>query len=209
MKTILVGFAMWAFGATIQAQQPVNYVPTVTATTSSVSKRTVTTGTVYSGKAQAVRSTGVDVAISFFAAPPEAYDVQCFFLAKDEATKERYIFDIGVQQAQGRFANVSFASVPLTGTTKSWVVIPFAGTFSGTVTDSDPRARGATSTVDGTFSGSSGTASRVQGSKIDGWVVRVVYQGKVLRVDSNQAALSEIAKKDAAVFDKAIKADAK
>ena len=207
MKTILVGFAMWAFGATIQAQQPVNYVPTVTATTSSVSKRTVTTGTVYSGKAQAVRSTGVDVAISFFAAPPEAYDVQCFFLAKDEATKERYIFDIGVQQAQGRFANVSFASVPLTGTTKSWVVIPFAGTFSGTVYD--PKARGVSPTVDGTFSGSSGTASQKQGSKIDGWVVRVVYQGKVLRVDSNQAALSEIATKDAAVFDKAIKADAK
>jgi hypothetical protein len=43
------------------------------------------------------------------------------------------------------------------------------------------------------------------GSKMDGWVVRVVYHGRVLKIDSNQPYLVDLAKSFPQLFDQAAK----
>lgn len=203
MKTIALCALLLAFAVSLPAQQPGFTPPSLNATTATTSKRNSTTGTATSGQSQTIRQTAVAVAVSFLRPPAEPYDVQCFFVAKDEATRERYIFDASSYQAKGNSATKVITSQPLTGTSKTWTVIPFGGTFTGTARPDNPRLPNLK--VDGTFSGASATSNKIEGSKIDGWVVRVVYQGQPIAVASSMQPLAEFAKANPEAFDKAIK----
>jgi hypothetical protein len=59
------------------------------------------------------------------------------------------------------------------------VSIPFSGVYS------DSGGGG------GTFSGVAVDSATTLGSKIEGWIVRLVAQGKVIRTESNQPALKK------------------
>lgn len=180
----------------MQAQQPAAMpLPTVTARTDSSAKRTTTEKSGYTRIKEENRTLGVAVNVRFFAVPPFPYEVQAFFIAKDNTTRARTIFDAAAETSQNLAADFAFESSPLTGTTKSWTSIPISGTYSGTTSYGQ--------SVMGNFQGSATSYSKTAGSNIEGWIVRVVAQGKVLRVDSNQQALKGLAEKQATEFDAA------
>lgn len=196
MQTLLCLTLGLSLVCALSAQEAVP-IPVLTARTSVASSKSVRSSVgANTTQSQAVRSTGVSVNVSFYQPPRKPYEIQCFFVAKNEGTKERYIFESLKQQAQGRAATAEFVSSPLMGTSTQTTAIPFSGRFDGVDT--------AGNYVSGKVTGATVSSNTASGSKMEGWIVRVVYQGQVLRIESNQPQLIDIAKGSAEAFDKAI-----
>lgn len=176
-----------AFGL-VQGQQPEATLPnfTLVAKTGAAANRIARTGG-NERTMQSIRTTSVDVNITFFAVPAVPYDVQCFFIAKSETTGQEFIFDALAETSREKNFVNTFASKPVDGGSKSWVSVPFSAVSAGG------------SVVSGTAVGS----SEKLGNKIEGWIVRVVAAGRVVRVESNQPTLKEDAEKLARALDKA------
>lgn len=164
-----------------------------------VSSKTVTEPGAFSiggltlSQSQPQREMSVTVSVQFFSPPPGPFEVQCFFLAKNDSTRSRYIFNVVGEESKKPTFSDEIHSGTLLGARMDWVGIPLSlpvevpqdgGTFvdaGGKSVESDTKL----------------------GSKIEGWVLRVVYQGRVLKVDSNQTYLAELANRLPKLFDKA------
>jgi hypothetical protein len=166
-------------------------VPNLTAKTGVTSNRQVRTSQVTERTTQSVKITSVDVDVRFFDPPPAPYEIQCFFIARSATTGERFVYDAVSMQSQERVVLTTFTSQPLDGGSKTFNAIRFTGTYE----DSRGRERG-------TFKGLATSSSQRLGSKIEGWVVRVVGRGRVLRTESNQPVLKEVAANMTAELDK-------
>jgi hypothetical protein len=147
-------------------------------------------------QSQFQREMSVSVSVRFFAPLPGPFDVQCFFLAKNDATRSHYIFNVVEEEAKRATFDGEIHSGTVLGTTRDWVGIPLS------LPESIPPDGG--NVVDATGKGV--TADTKSASKIEGWVLRVVYGGHVLKVDSNQPHLAELANRLPVVFDAAAKA---
>lgn len=174
-------------------------VPSITARTDNVGRKTVKSGMgTTSREEQDIRTLGVRVQLRSFAIPKQPYDVQCFFIARSQSTKSNYIYDVQRQQSAGQEGVHQFQAPAITGTSRKWVALPVSGTYTGT---------SSTGGMDrGTFTGSATYSQSVPGSKFYGWLIRVVSQGKVVRIETNQAPLKALAEANPAMFDAAIKA---
>ena len=112
-------------------------------------------------------------------------------MAKNETTRSRYIFNvIGEESKKPTFAD-EIHSGTLLGSKMDWTGIPLS--LPAAVPEDG-----------GTFVDRKSVEPDTKlGSKIEGWVLRVVYQGRVLKVDSNQPFLAELANRLPKVFDEA------
>jgi hypothetical protein len=139
-------------------------------------------------QSQDVRNIGVAVDLRSFRPPKEAYDVQCFFVARSEANKTNYIYDVQRQESTAQFDSLKFQAPPLAGSGARWLSLPVTGSFvSG-----------------GSFSGTLTYTQHIAGSKFYGWLIRVVSQGVVVRIETNQAPLKELAEKNPSIFNEAV-----
>jgi hypothetical protein len=191
MKTILTIILVYTIGlATMQSQQPKSDFYTFSAKTAqkgkSDGKYKDTSGVTVR---ETTRSQGADATVFFTRGPSAQYSVQCFFIAEDEDTREQFIYDAQTQKVEGSKGNFSFRAPPLTGTVRRSISFP----ISGMTTTGIP--------VSGTLYFSS-TAS---GSKISGWIVRLVADGKSVRMETNQPALGSLVQKNPELFDAAFK----
>jgi hypothetical protein len=176
--------------------------PFVSAKTNMVSSKTVvepgalSIGGLTLSQTQLQREMSVSVSVKFFAPLPGPFEVQCFFLAKNDATRSRYIFNVVQEEAKRATFDGEMHSGTVLGATGDWIAIPLA------LPESVPPDGG--KAVDATGKGI--TADTKSASKIEGWVLRVVYGGRVLKVDSNQPHLAELANRLPVLFDVAAKA---
>jgi len=182
---VVVAFGMFGL---VHGQQPEAALPSfnLVAKTGAAANRIARTGG-NERTMQSIRMTSVDVNITFFASPTAPYEVQCFFIAKSETTGQQFIFDGLAETSQEKNFVNTFASKPVDGGSKTWVSVPFS----------------AVSTSGGVVSGTAIGSSEKLGNKIEGWIVRVVAGGRVVRVESNQPSLKEDAEKLARALDKA------
>lgn len=184
LLVVCIGIALPAYS---QTKVP---TPSVTAFTSSTGKVNNRSRSTNYSSVQTTRATKVSVSVRY-TSPPKPYTVQCFFLAKDEGAKERYVYDIAEFSGVNQHWNGELESVPVTGTLRSQLTIPFSGNFSGVA------QTGLTHTpFSGTFSGSSAVNKTVAGAKPDGWIVRVVSEGQVVHVSSSIPVMADFAKKN-------------
>ena len=170
----------------VPTPKPKLETPMVTARTSNSSRKDVKSVSSEGwNQKQTVRSIGVDVEYRFLHAPPSPVEIQCFFIAKDEATKTRFVFDYATSQSKDQAGHFTFNAPPLMGLGKKWINIPFYGSTN----------RG--EAVGGflTFS------SPINGSKIEGWIVRFVEGDAIVKIESNQPHLSTLAKDSQKLFD--------
>ena len=174
---------------------PAMPIPTLAARTNSAGKRITRGGTATNRYQQDTRAMSVSAAVSFFNPPPADYDVQCFFIAREERGAGLWIFDAASETSRAKASQFEFTSEPISGTARTWTSLPFSGTFSATTTNGEG--------VQGSFSGQANSSTEVRGSKIEGWIVRVVSGGKVLRTESNQPRLRELAASNAKALDAA------
>jgi len=180
--------------AVAPVRQPVHPMnpPEVTAMTNLASKRIDQLQTGSTRVEQDKRTYSVNVNCHFLSEPEEPYEVQCFFIARPEGTSGRSIFDAVAKTAHGANANFIFTSQPLAGARRTFKSVPFTTTSlysNGSI---------------GTSVGVSSSYSEVKGQKVDGWIVRVVAQGRVLSVKSNQPPLAELAAHSQAQLDAVI-----
>lgn len=173
-------------------------IPTIDARTANSGRKTIKSGGGTSSRQeQDVRSLGVSVDLRSSNPPKQPYDVQCFFLALSTSDKQKYIYDVQCKKSSMQKDTLQFQAPNIQGASRQWTVVPVSGTFTGTAPNG--------AQVKGNVSGNIVNSSKTSGSKFYGWLVRVVSQGKVVRIESNQAPLKAIAEKNPEVFDKALK----
>ena len=197
MKTALAALAFLAASIQFTAAQG---VPFVSAVTLSSGKRDVNSVAANGfNQTQAVRSIGVGVDWRFTGQQKESYEVQCFFVAKNESGKGRYIYDAVRIESKNASGKAEFRAEPLMGSGKQWYDIPFVGTVDVTTRTDTRDATGNTissssSTSPETVRGTLRLTNEIVGSKVEGWIVRVVSGGKPVKVLSNQSHLEPLAR---------------
>ena len=135
---------------------------------------------------EVTRNQCVDAKIFFTSGPTARYAIQCFFVARDEKSKNIFVYDAQSKDVEGK-GNYIFQAPSLTGTVnRSRFLFVDGTTMTG-------------ESVTGTLYFSSSVA----GAKIYGWLVRVISDGKVLKVETNQPALKSLVEKNLAIFDAA------
>ena len=159
-------------------------IPFISARTDNWGKSTVR-GTDSAGwqESQDMSALGVRVELKSFRSPQQPYDVQCFFIARKDVDKSEYIYNVQRRASSAQFDVVVFQAPPLKGHGQRTLFIPVIGPTSGVAL----LTQGA------------------QGSRFYGWIIRVVSQGMVVRVDSNQPTLKFLAGSAASTFDAAVR----
>jgi hypothetical protein len=123
----------------------------------------------------------------------EPYEVQCFFIAKDKS-QGRYIYDAIKFHSSAQFDELNVFARDLFAGTKTTDISVSKNRISGTTSWSDPYHGTLTSTVVLT--------SAKPGSQVEGWIVRVVSGGQVVRFDASLSELKTFAGSESALLDK-------
>ena len=190
---VLVPIVAW-IGSTaiVVAEQP--QVPVISATSlqrgSSIARSVRSTGLNRSEQSKEVSRAGaVKVVLRSFSKPKSPYEVQCFFSAKD-AERNRYIFDVKKTASSETFDEMSFFSRELFGGSEKIDQRP--------IYHSGPTGGGySRTTVLPVF-----LTKTVAGSSFEGWIVRVLSAGKVVRLEASLPELKSFAEKNPAIFDR-------
>jgi hypothetical protein len=188
MKALLPLAVLFLSGAAFaQPSVPVETeIPMLLVRTSLASRRDVPSIT--SGgwsQTQTVRSTGILVDYHFFRGRKTPFEIQCFFIAKNDSTKKRYIYDTVLWESKEPINKMDFSGAPLIGSGKQWVDLPILGNYA------DLSSLLETLTFSNETTGSHG----------EGWIVRFVSGGMVLTVNSNQPYLFDLARQIPKFFD--------
>lgn len=133
------------------------------------------------------RSQSVDASVFFTRGPSSQYTVECFFIAQDDDTKELYIYDSQSQKVEGRKGTFTFEAPSLTSKIRRSISFPISGV---TVTGSP-------------VNGSMYFSSTATGSKIYGWIVRLVTGEQIVRMETNKSQLKTLAQRNPKHFDAA------
>jgi len=160
------------------------------------SARTDSSGVRNTGSAlagQAMHESSVRVEYQFPHGLTGVAEVQCFFLGRNDTTMQHFIYSSLSAPAHSH-DELTFISPELLGTTTTTKTYP-VGTLTVTSSAGTQSSRTITQT----------DTTRKKGSTPQGWVVRFVSGGNVLKVLSNQPSLADMAIKSAGVFDQAIK----
>jgi hypothetical protein len=136
------------------------------------------------------RVVAVKVRLSSFSKPKEPYEVQCFFIAK-EPSQGRYIYDTKKMISSQQSEEFDVYARELFGGSQS------------------VQSASSTRSSGGSFGGGNATrvtttnrmASSSSGSKSEGWIVRVLSGGKVVRMEASLQELKSFAEKESAQLD--------
>lgn len=118
----------------------------------------------------------VQARVFLYEEPKKACYVQCFFFAKDLNSKEFYLFHKEEQPVTDKTVTLVFEApkiikgIKATRVSDVWLV--GGGATSGTLIETESSS----------------------GSRFYGWVVRVIFDGRVEKVESNQSSLLALAK---------------
>lgn len=143
---------------------------------------------------ETTRISAIRVQLSAFSKPEHPYEVQCFFVAKDPA-RRRYIYDAQRFLSDGIRANFPVYGRDLFGGSETVTQIA----RYVTITELDAKEQ---KLVTKTVPVNDTQTTKTAGSKHEGWVVRVLSEGKVVRLAASLAQLQAFAEKEAALLDK-------
>lgn len=200
MKTHLLTFLLVTISAA-RAQQP--QVPHLTAVSlqrgnsisRSSSARYVGGVSTTSTSKDTSRIAAVKVTLRSFSTPKAPYEVQCFFCAKD-FVKTRYIFDAKRVQSSVVFDEINIFARDR-----------FGGAQTIDQTKSSEPITGMTQYgeyVSGTLTTTVRLTTTTPGSTLEGWIVRVISGGKVVRVDASLQELKTLAERESALLDSVV-----
>ena len=151
-------------------------------------RETVTSQNEFGGtRKETIRNIGIEVSLSALKAPKETYEIEVFFVAKDNTDKTRWVYDIQKTTMLVNQGGKQFFAPPLTGETRettrySIELQPVGG----------PR-------IPGILTARSSSA----GSKVEGWVARAKLNGSVVSVTGSLSELIDLAQRNPQAFDRA------
>jgi hypothetical protein len=126
----------------------------------------------------------------------EPYEVQSFFIAKDKSNA-RYIYDAIKFHSSAQFDEINVFARDLFGGTKTTDISVSKNPISGTTSWGD--------TYYGTLTSTVVLTSTKPGSQVEGWIVRVVSGGQVVRFDASLSELKTFAGWESALLDRVAK----
>jgi hypothetical protein len=170
-------------------------VPILNARTASSGRKTVKSGGGELEEEQVTRSLSVAVELRTSRVPSQPYEVQCFFIGRSETTKENFLYNVQRRASSAATDALTFQAPSIEGTNTKRYNITVSGDFTGRTTDGD--------FVRGTYTGTATSTDKTKGDKFYGWIVRVVSQGQIVRIASNQTSLKTLAENNPTGFDKA------
>jgi hypothetical protein len=138
------------------------------------------------------RVAAVKVQLRSFSVPAEPYEVQCFFVAKGP-DRQRYVYDAVKTTSKLQYDEINIFSRDLFGGSVSFQKTTSGGSYFG-VDANGLQQEGALTT-------SQSELATKPGSKIEGWIVRVLSGGKVIRTEASLHELKEFASKSGAELD--------
>jgi len=138
------------------------------------------------------RIAAVKVILRSFSAPKVPYEVQCFFVAKD-FVKTRYIFDAKKVPSSVVFDEINIFGRDLFGGSQTSDQAKSTTPITGTTQYGDQ--------VRGTLTTTVRLTTTTPGSTLEGWIVRVISGGKVVRMDASLQELKTFAERESALLD--------
>jgi len=138
------------------------------------------------------RIAAVKVTLRSFSAPKTPYEVQCFFCAKS-FTKTRYIFDAKKVLSSALFDEINIFGRDLFGGAQTIAKASASQPITGTTQYGEE--------VSGTLETTVRLTTTTSGSTIEGWIVRVISEGKVVRMDASLQELKVLAERESALLD--------
>jgi len=139
----------------------------------------------------------VNVKLRTLGAPlVEPYELQCFFIAKDKS-QSRYIYDAIKFHSSAQFDEVNVFARDLFGGTKTTDISISKNPISGTTSWGEPYYGILTTTVLLT--------STKPGSQVEGWIVRVLSRGQIVRFEASLSELRTFEASESALLDKVAK----
>lgn len=142
---------------------------------------------------ETTRVAAIRVKVSAFSKPTEPYEVQCFFFAKDPG-RRRFIYDVQRFQSEQALADFAVYARDLFGGSQTVT----QSTRYVTLTEVTTQGSVETKTVPVTDT----QVSTTRGNNREGWVVRVLSNGRLARMTSSLAQLQQFAEKESALLDK-------
>lgn len=150
-------------------------------------------GTPNSNTKETTRVAAIRIKLSAFSKPTEPYEVQCFFFAKDPA-RRRFIYDVQRFLSEQALADFAVYARDLFGGSQTVT----QSTRYVTVSELDTEGKIQTKTLPLTDT----QVSKTPGNTREGWVVRVLREGKVVRTAASLAPLQQFAEKESILLDK-------
>jgi hypothetical protein len=123
----------------------------------------------------------------------EPYEVQCFFIAKD-SSQARYIYDAIKFHSSTQFDEVNVFARDLFGGTNTTDISVSNNPISGTTSSGD--------TFYGTLTSTVLLTTTKPGSQVEGWIVRVLSRGELVRFDASLSELKTFAEQESPLLDK-------
>lgn len=139
-----------------------------------------------------VRTMAAEAEVFFFNPPSQDYTVECFFVAIDDQSRDTFLFGASRETSSEQRATFSFESPPLGGTVRRSVGLALRGRSQGRPPEGSEGFM-----FDHLYDGAA-TSARVQG-----WVIRVISNGEVVRLESNQGPLKLFAERHPEILDQA------
>ncbi len=200
--------AYWILAVTLalptlaRAQQP--QVPSVHAVSLQRSASVARSSTArYVGQASYTSSTkstnrmaAVKVTLRSFQKPIAPYEVQCFFVAKDYA-KMRYVFDAKKVHSSATFDEINIFGKGLDGGTQNFEQETTHATL--------PGQSGASAQLNRNRLETRQLTTVRSGSSLEGWIVRVISGGKVVRTETSLQELKGFAEQEVVMLDEIAK----
>ena len=124
-----------------------------------------------------VRSKSVGVEINSIKKPDIPYLIECFFIARSEESKEKWVYDAVVEKSYGNFDKLTLTSMPLRGTESitTRVEVPMLKiTQSSSFYKEEDGGTAIVSVQDA-----------ISGDRIIGWIVRCRSEGKVVAIKAS------------------------
>ena len=135
---------------------------------------------------------GVKVELRSFGKLDSPFEIQCFFVAKD-STKARYVYDFVKAFSEQPFDQLTMYGRDLFAgsetVNKASTTIPATGFAGG-------------QSVYGSATLSLKQTTVRPGSTVEGWIVRVISEGRIVRSDASLYELKTFAERQAAELDK-------
>lgn len=187
--------ALALFGSAQGVQVPTLHAVSLTrgnAISRSSSARSIGTATFTNNSADTTRIAAVRVQLRSFRQPVAPYEIQCFFTAKDPS-KQRYIYDAVKAPSSAIFDEIDIFGRDLFGGSTSVDQATATDRITGTTSEGDP--------VSGTLKTTVTLTTTVPGAKLEGWIVRVISGGRVVRLDASLQELKTFAERESALLD--------
>lgn len=124
-----------------------------------------------------VRRKAVEIEIISYKKPDAPFLIECFFLARSEASRDKWVYDAMITESYGNFDKFKMTSASLRGTetVTTKIKVPMVKITRSSNSYREEDAGTSTERL----------TKEIKGNKIVGWIVRCRSEGKIVAIEAS------------------------